>query len=225
MSLKWRLAIRVALVLPLIVALMFAPAGSFRFWQAWVFVGLFAMFNAFFLGYFYRRDPGLIARRLKNKEQTSEQRRFRMLWLPLWFAALVLPGLDYRFGWSAAFGGVPVWLAVAGQVLLACSWLLIFEVFRFNSFASTVVEVTQGQRVIAGGPYRVVRHPMYSAFVMMIVALPFALGSYMAMVPAVWLIPLVVYRLIHEESLLRRELPGYVEYCENTRFRLVPRVF
>ena len=141
------------------------------------------------------------------------------------FAALLLPGLDYRFGWSAAFGGVPVWLAVAGQVLLACSWLLIFEVFRFNSFASTVVEVTQGQRVIAGGPYRVVRHPMYSAFVMMIVALPFALGSYMAMVPAVWLIPLVVYRLIHEESLLRRELPGYVEYCENTRSRLVPRVF
>jgi protein-S-isoprenylcysteine O-methyltransferase Ste14 len=100
-----------------------------------------------------------------------------MLWLPLWFAALLLPGLDYRFGWSAAFGGVPVWLAVAGQVLLACSWLLIFEVFRFNSFASTVVEVTQGLRVIAGGPYRVVRHPMYSAFVMMIVALPFALGS------------------------------------------------
>jgi protein-S-isoprenylcysteine O-methyltransferase Ste14 len=224
MNLKWRLAIRMAIVMPLLMALIFGPAGSFRFWQGWVFLGLFAFFNVLFLGYFWRRDPGLIERRLKRKEQRSEQKRFQILWLPLWIAAL-LPGLDYRFGWSAASGGVPVWLSVVAQVVLICSWLLIFQVFRFNSFASTVIQVEEGQKVITGGPYRVVRHPMYSGIVLMIVALPFALGSYMVIVPAALLIPVLVYRLMDEETLLRRELPGYAEYCQGTRFRLIPLVF
>jgi protein-S-isoprenylcysteine O-methyltransferase Ste14 len=221
MDLKARLAFRTALFWPLIVAMVLGPAGSFGFWQGWVFLGQIAVFNVMFVGYFLRRDPGLVERRLKSKEQRSEQKRFQIFWLPLWFAALVLPGLDYRFGWSA----VPLWLTLISQVVMAGAWLIIFEVFRFNSFAATVIQVEAGQKVISSGPYRLVRHPMYSGLVLMFLVLPFALGSYAAVPPALLLIPLLVYRLLDEESVLRKELPGYVEYCERTKFRLVPLVY
>jgi protein-S-isoprenylcysteine O-methyltransferase Ste14 len=225
MSLKSRLAVRMALVLPLVIALLFAPAGSFRFWQGWVFVGFFVVFNVFFVAYFLRRDPGLIERRLKSKEPRREQKRFKIFWVPLWLATLMLPGLDYRFGWSRAFGGVPVWLSVAAQAVVACSWVLIFLVFRYNSFASTVVKVEAGQKLISDGPYRLVRHPMYSGLALMMAAVGFALGSYVAVAPALLTIPLLVYRLNDEEQVLRKELPGYGEYCEKTRWRLAPGVY
>jgi protein-S-isoprenylcysteine O-methyltransferase Ste14 len=207
-------------------ALMFAPAGSFRFWQGWVFVGIFVVFNAVFVAYFYRRDPALLERRLQNKEPRREQRRFKMLWVPLWLCTLALPGLDYRFGWSLALlGGVPVWLTGVCEAIIAVAWLLIFHVLRFNSFASAVVQVEAGQRVITDGPYRLVRHPMYTGFALLILATPCALGSFVALVPALILIPLLVFRLLDEERVLRQELPGYAEYCEHTRFRLIPSAF
>jgi len=221
MSLEWRLAVRLATVLPLIGALMFAPAGSFRFWQGWAFVGQFAVFNVFFLAYFLGRDPGLIERRLKAKEKKTEQKRFQILWLPLWMATLLLPGFDYRFGWSH----MPVWLSVAGQVGLAASWWVIFWVFRYNSFASTVIQVEEGQKVISDGPYRLVRHPMYSGIALMTVSAGFALGSFIAVVPAFLKIPLLIYRLRHEEQSLAKELPGYTEYLAKTSWRLVPGVY
>ena len=133
----------------------------------------------------------------------------------------MLPGFDYRFGWSR----VPVWLSVAAQVLLAASWVLIFLVFRFNSFASTVIQVEQGQKVISDGPYRIVRHPMYSGLVLMMMVTGFALGSYIAVVPGLMKIPLLVYRLLHEERALAKELPGYTDYCSRTPWRLVPGVY
>ncbi|SPE40820.1 conserved membrane hypothetical protein [Candidatus Sulfopaludibacter sp. SbA3] len=226
MSLKSRLTLRLVLVLPMVVALMFAPAGSFRFWQGWVFVGIFVVFNAVFVAYFYRRDPQLLERRLKNKEPRREQRQFKMLWVPLWVGSLVLPGLDYRFRWSAALlGGVPVWLTGVSLVIILIAWLLVLYVLRFNSFASAIVQVEAGQKVITNGPYRVVRHPMYSGFVLMILATPGALGSYVAFVPALLLIPVLVFRLRDEERVLRQELPGYAEYCKHTRFRLLPSIF
>ena len=226
MSLKFRLAVRVVLVLPLVAALMFAPAGSFRFWQGWMFVGIFVVFNAVFVAYFYRRDPGLLERRLQNKEPRREQRQFKVLWVPLWLCTLALPGLDYRFGWSVALlGGVPVWLTGASLVIILSAWLLVFHVLRFNSFASAIVQVEAGQRVITDGPYRVVRHPMYTGFTLLILATPCALGSFVAIVPALLLIPVLVFRLLDEERVLRQQLSGYAEYCEHTRFRLIPSVF
>jgi protein-S-isoprenylcysteine O-methyltransferase Ste14 len=225
-NLKSRLALRVVLVLPLLAALMFAPAGSLRFWQGWIFIGIFVVCNAIFVAYFYRRDPRLLERRLQNKEPRREQRLFKMLWVPLWICTLALPGLDYRFGWSVAFlGGVTVWLTVVSDVIILSAWLLVFHVLRFNSFASAIVQVETSQRVIADGPYRVVRHPMYTGFAVLILATPFALGSYVAVVPALLLIPLLVFRLLDEERLLRQELAGYAEYCARTRFRLIPSVF
>jgi protein-S-isoprenylcysteine O-methyltransferase Ste14 len=226
MSLKSRLAVRVVVALLLVATLIFAPAGSFRFWQGWMFVGIFVVFNAVFVAYFYRRDPALLERRMQNKEPRREQRQFKMLWVPLWLCTLVLPGLDYRFGWSAALlGGVPVWLTGISLVILLSGWLLVFLVLRFNTFASAIVQVEAGQKVIADGPYRMVRHPMYTGFSLLILATPCALGSFVAFLPALPLIPVLVFRLLDEERVLRQQLSGYTEYCEHTRFRLIPSVF
>jgi protein-S-isoprenylcysteine O-methyltransferase Ste14 len=207
--------------MPLMAGLMFGPAGSFRFWQGWVFVGIFLAFTVVFATYFYRHDRGLLERRLQSREPRREQRQFKMLWVPLWLCTLTLPGLDYRFGWSA----VPVWLSVFSFVIVLSGWLLVFHVLRFNSFASAIVQVEAGQKVITNGPYRVVRHPMYTGFILLILATPFALGSFLAFVPALLLIPVLVFRLVDEERVLRQQLPGYTEYCEHTRFRLIPSVF
>ena len=218
--------VRTALVLPVIAVLMFVPAGSLAFWQGWAFLGIFVVFNAIFVGYFLRRDPDLLERRMRNREQHAEQKQFKLFWVPLWVCTILVPGLDYRLGWSASFpGSVPVWLSVAAWVLVAVSWAMIFQVFRFNSFASATIQVEAGQKVISDGPYRLVRHPMYSGIVLMTLATPVALGSYWAVIPAILLIPVLVFRLVHEERLLLQELPGYAEYCERTRFRLIPSVF
>jgi len=226
MNLKAKFGTRLAIVLPLLAALLFLPAGSLRFWQAWAFLGIFVVFNVVFGAYFYRRDPRLLERRLQTKEQKPEQKRFQILWMPLWICTICLSGLDYRFGWSLAFlGGVPLWVTLTSQALLLFSWLLIFEVFRFNTFASTVIQVEAEQKVVSSGPYRIVRHPMYSAIVVMIIAAPLSLASYVALAPDVVLIPVLVFRLLNEERVLRQELRGYAEYCLHTRFRLIPNVW
>lgn len=226
MSLKTRLGLRVALVLLLVGALMFVPAGSFQFWQGWVFLAMLAVMNTVFVIYFYGRDQALLERRLRNKEPRREQKRFKIFWLPLWLGTLVVPGLDYRLGWSALLiGEVPVWLTGFSCIVVVASWLLVFHVMRHNSFASAVIQVETGQRVITDGPYRVVRHPMYTGIVLMGLATPLALGSWVALVPAVLLVPALIFRLLDEERALREELPGYTDYCEHTRFRLIPSVF
>jgi protein-S-isoprenylcysteine O-methyltransferase Ste14 len=206
--------------------MIFVPAGSFHFWQGWVFIIVFAVFNGVFVGYFYKRDPALLERRLKNKETRGPQRVFKVFWVPLWLITLLLPGFDYRFGWSEALGGgVPMWLMIGSVALIVVAWLIVFYVMRYNSYASAVVQIEAGQKVITDGPYRLVRHPMYSGFILMIVAAPLQLGSYVALVPALLLIPLLILRLLDEERALRQELPGYAEYCARTRFRLIPSVF
>ncbi|HLK64197.1 MAG TPA: isoprenylcysteine carboxylmethyltransferase family protein [Bryobacteraceae bacterium] len=226
MNLKTRLVIRLVLLLTFLAAVLFLPAGSFRFWQAWPVLGLSILFNVLTGVYFYRRDPRLLERRLLNKEERPEQKLLKLIWMPLWFLTFVVPGLDYRFGWSAAYlGGVPVWLTLLSQVILVSSWVLIFQVLKFNSFAATVVQVEAGQKVISTGPYRIVRHPMYSAIVVTAVATPLALGSYFAFAPALLMIPAFVLRLLNEERVLRQELTGYAEYCLQTRFRLVPNIW
>jgi protein-S-isoprenylcysteine O-methyltransferase Ste14 len=226
MTLGFRLALRFALGWPVAVAVVLLPAGSPKFWQGWLFVGLFLAASAFLTFWLYRHDPRLLERRLLTKEKMSEQKLFKVLWVPLWIAALSLPGLDYRFGWSRAFGGeVPLWLTLLSQGLVLCGFFLIFQVLRVNTFASSVIQVEAGQRVISDGPYRLVRHPMYSGILLLVLFAPLALGSYIALPVFALLIPLLVFRLIHEEKTLLRELPGYSAYCEVTRYRLVPFVY
>jgi len=226
MSLKSKLFLRLFLGLIIVAAMLFIPAGSLRFWQGWVFMPLvFIPVISFYL-HFYKHDPQLIGRRLQSKEKVSEQRFLIRLLKPVFFAAFLLPGLDYRFGWSRAYvGAVPLWLTVLSQVLILGGLLLVFWVLKVNSFASRTIQVEAGQSVISGGPYSMVRHPMYSGSVVMWLVIPLALGSYVAWPAFALLIPLYVFRLLNEEKVLRQELPGYSGYCLRTRYRLIPFVW
>jgi len=173
--------------------------------------------------YFYKHDPQLIERRLQSKEKVSEQKLLMRVSKPVFLAAFLLPGLDYRWDWTRTFlGAVPLWLVLLCQALILGALLLGGWVMKVNSFASRTIQVEAGQKVISTGPYRMVRHPLYSGSLVMWLATPLALGSYIAWPAFALLIPFYVLRLLNEEKILRQELPGYPEYCQHTRFRLVP---
>jgi protein-S-isoprenylcysteine O-methyltransferase Ste14 len=160
----------------------------------------------------------LIERRLQRKERVGEQKLIMKFAFVIWLVAYSLPGLDHRFGWSH----VPVWLTILSQALVLGGYVIVFWVLKTNSFAAATIQVEPEQKVISSGPYRIVRHPMYSGVTVMFLFAPFALGSYVALPVFALFIPIIVFRLLNEEKVLRQELPGYAEYCLRTRFRLVP---
>ncbi len=137
-----------------------------------------------------------------------------------------LPALDYRMRWSRTLlGEVPLWLNLLADALVLIGILLVNWVIGVNRFASKTVRLESGQKVVSTGPYRLVRHPMYSANLVVWIATPLALGSWVAWPFSLPLIPIYVLRLLNEEGFLRDQLPGYLEYCQKTRFRLVPFVW
>jgi protein-S-isoprenylcysteine O-methyltransferase Ste14 len=225
-SLKSRLMVQGAFVFFVVVALLFVPAGTLDFWEAWVFLAIFFIPMIIFSIYYYQHDRALVERRMQNREKVTEQKwimRFAFLFFLL---GLLVPGLDHRFGWTRRWiGGVPLWVEIAAQALTLTGYLGTMWVIDVNRFAARTVQVERDQRVISSGPYGVVRHPMYSFALVMWLATATALGSYVALPFFALLIPVIVLRLLNEEKVLRRELPGYAEYCERTRYRLAPYIW
>jgi protein-S-isoprenylcysteine O-methyltransferase Ste14 len=225
-SLTQRAARDFAITFLFLSLLILVSAGSLRYWQAWAYVGLIAAFWTIFLMDFLKKDPALLERRLQRKETEPEQRLFQRLFLLIIVLAYMLPGLDFRFGWSRTWlGGVPLALIVAGQVLVAVGYVFIFWVMKTNTFAASTIQVESGQRVIDKGPYAAIRHPMYTGMVVWALGTPLALASYVALPVFALLIPGITFRLMNEERVLRRDLPGYIEYCQRVRFRLIPGVW
>ncbi len=217
-SLKTRLILRSLFAIIFVAALLFIPAGSLRYWQGWVFMAILFLPMPITSVYFLKRDPQLVERRLRTEEKISEQKTF-IKWAQLIaFGSSAIPGLDYHFGWSR----VPLWLTILSQLFVFAGYLITLWVMKENSFASRTVQVEEGQRVISTGPYRLVRHPMYSGAVLMLLFAPFALGSWWALPGFYAVIPLIVLRLLNEEKMLCRDLLGYSDYCLRTRFRLLP---
>ena len=156
-----------------------------------------------------------------GKPEIVTQKRVINLSL-LWFLlAFIIPGLDFRFGWSS----VPVIVVLVAALFVLLGYIMVFLVFRENTYASRVIEVAKGQKVIDTGPYAIVRHPMYIGAIVMYVLSPLALGSWWAVLFALPIIPLLVVRILNEEKVLSQDLPGYVAYCQKVRYRLLPGIW
>src|SRR5262245_20898408 len=224
MTLDARSWLALIILAAVMCALLFGTAGTLWYWQAWIYVSIF--FGAALLTtlYLMKHDRALLARRMRGGPMFEKERsqQIIMVFTSLGFIALlVVPALDHRFGWSA----VPVWSVVLGDVLVAIGFYLIFRVYRENTFTAATIEVAAGQRVIATGPYAVVRHPMYASGSLYILGTPLALGSYWGFLALAAMTPFLLWRLLDEERILTRDLPGYTEYRQRVRHRLVPMVW
>jgi protein-S-isoprenylcysteine O-methyltransferase Ste14 len=204
--------------------LMFVPAGTCAYWQAWVYLAVFFSAAALITMYLMKRDPALLRRRMSGGPTAEREptQRVIMLFASLGFVSLLaVPGFDHRFSWSV----VPVSAVVVGDVLTAVGFYLIFLVYRENTFTSATIEVMEGQRVVSTGPYAIVRHPMYASASLYLLGTPLALASWWGFVGLGVMLPFLIWRLIDEERLLARDLPGYGEYQRRVRSRLVPGVW
>jgi protein-S-isoprenylcysteine O-methyltransferase Ste14 len=201
--------------------LLFVPAGTIRYWQAWLYLSIFTGASVLTTVYLMRNDPALLERRLRGGP-TAEKRtaqRLIMLCTSIGFIALlVVPALDQRFGWS----NVPLGGISAGDILVALGFYLISLVYRENTFTSATIEIAENQKVVSTGPYAIVRHPMYASASLYLVGTPLALGSYWGLVPVVAIMLFLIWRLNDEERFLATNLPGYTEYQKRVRHRIVP---
>jgi protein-S-isoprenylcysteine O-methyltransferase Ste14 len=220
-NLKRKIAVLLPAVFLALGLLLFVPAGTPDYWEAWVYCAVLLIPFLLVLGWLLRKDPELLARRLRLNEKEPAQKRIVRVAGVLFLIGLLIPGLDHRYGWS----DIPVAVVLAADVLVILGYALIFLVLRENPFASRVVDVEPGQTVIATGPYAMVRHPMYLGTSIMWLATPVALGSWWAL-PFFFLIPVIlVWRILNEEEVLLRDLPGYREYVQTVKYRLVPGIW
>ena len=213
--------LRLVIGIPMIGAMFFLPAGTFKYWQAWVWLGTLFIPMGISLIYLLKLDPKLLERRTRTNETRPEQRRIILASVVYLIVVFIIPGFDVRNGWS----NVPAWLCLTADGVVLGSYILYVLVLRANTYASRVIEVEQGQQVITNGPYALVRHPMYLSMILMMTASPLALGSYWAMLPSILFILLLAARAKNEEELLQKELQGYNEYMQKTRYRLFPGIW
>ena len=212
------------LTFAILLACLFIPAGTLSYWQAWVFLAVFAASSQALGIYFLTHDRKLVERRMKigpAAEQRPAQKIISALFMLGFVGFVVLPAFDHRFGWSTV---APV-LSILANAIIVLSFVLFFLVMNSNSYAASTIQVEEGQRVVSTGPYAYVRHPMYSGALLLVAAMPLALGSWLSVLLIVPFFPVLVWRILDEEDFLRKDLPGYTEYMRRVRYRLIPRVW
>jgi protein-S-isoprenylcysteine O-methyltransferase Ste14 len=205
-------------------AALFLPAWTLHYWQAWIYLIVFAGASALITVYLWKHDHNLLESRVKagpRAEKEATQKTIQVLASLAFIGTLVLPSLDHRFHWSH----VPPVCVIAADALVALGFLAVFFVYKENTFTSATIEVTSGQRVISTGPYAFVRHPMYAGALVMLFATPIALGSWWGILMSIPMTLVIVLRLLNEERFLQTSLPGYTEYCLKVRFHLAPYIW
>ena len=210
--------------IPALAALLFIPAWTLAYWQAWLFMAVFVCASGALTVYLAIHDPKLLERRMNvgpRAEKEPAQKIIMVLATLGFIAMLVFPALDYRFGWSP----VPASVSVLGDALIALGFLFTFFVFKQNSYGASTIQIAEGQTVISTGPYAFVRHPMYAAALVMLLGIPLALGSWWGLFALLLVLPVLIWRLLDEERFLRQNLPGYPEYQAKVRYRLLPFVW
>ena len=206
----------------LIVALLlFLPAGSLSYAQAWLFLGILfiPMFGAGIV--MMIKNPELLKKRLNAKETESDQKTVILLSAVMFTAAFIVAGLNYRFGWLV----MPMWLCVIFAVVFLCAYLLYAEVLRENVYLSRTIEVQEDQKIIDTGLYGVVRHPMYMSTLLLFLSMPLVLGSLFSFAIILFYIPMIIVRIKGEERVLEAGLPGYTEYKKRVKYRLFPFIW
>jgi len=181
------------------------PSGTFNYWEVYLYFSILVIRMLFVFVYFMKRDPRFLERRSKGTEKVKEQKIIQLINLPVFIAAFIIPGLDKRFGWSE----IPAEIIITTDAVILAGYIIIFLVFRENSYASRIVEIDTGQKVISTGPYSIVRHPMYIGVLIMYLPTPVALGSYWGLIPMALLPVAMLLRILNEEKVLRENLVGY----------------
>ena len=213
-----KVIIRFTTAFVILALLLFLPARTIDFWEAWVFMALLFIPATCLLFYLSRKDPELLEKRIKMKEKEKEQKLLMIISSLYFIGAFLLPGFDKYYGWSS----MPLWLKIVGDFMVFFGYIMVVVVFVQNRYASRIVEVQEKQKVIDTGLYSVVRHPMYDAVLLLYGFAPLALGSYWMLLGNVNLILVIVFRILNEEKVLMKELEGYKEYMQKVRYRLIP---
>lgn len=207
-----------------LLALIFVPAGTFRYWQGWAYVAVFVLCSGTYTVSLAKHDPGLLKRRTEAGIRHEKEFTQKVVMAFLFAACIVLvvvPPLDVRFGWS-----LMTWqVSIIGDALVALSFYIFYLVSKVNTYAAANVRVEEGQKVVSDGMYGYVRHPMYFGALFLFIGTPLALGSLwtLAFVPV--FLPLLIARILNEEQVLERGLPDYGEYRHRVRHRLIPWVW
>ena len=210
--------VKFALGAAMVGVLIFWPAGTVAFDNGWLLMGLLfiPMFIAGLVMFF--KNPAFLEKRLDAKEKQATQKGVLAFSGLMFIAGFVAAGLDFRFGWSV----MPRWVVIAASVLFLAAYGLYAEVMRENAYLSRTIQVQEGQKVVDTGLYGIVRHPMYTATLLLFLVMPLVLGSWYALIPFAYYPAIIIVRLKDEEELLTRQLPGYAAYKKKVRYRLIP---
>lgn len=220
-ALAWQALAKGVGGLAVMALLLFLPAGSWGYWQAWLFLGLLFVPMTCVATWLLVREPELLAKRLSSKEQEKAQRQVVALSALMFVAEFLLAGFDQRYGWSE----MPAWVVAIAAVVMVCGYGLYAEVMRENAYLSRTVEVQENQKVISTGLYGIVRHPMYAATLVLYLAMPIMLGSWVALIPFLAYPFIIAHRIRNEEHVLEEGLTGYCEYEQQVRYRLIPFIW
>ena len=220
-SLLTQALIKLVSGLLLICILIFLPAGSFSFWQGWLFIGILFIPMLIAGVILMRKNPDLLRKRLDAKEKESEQRTVVAMSGFLFLAAFIIAGLNWRFGWWL----IPDWAVWVAAGMFLCSYVLYAEVLRENTYLSRTIEVQKGQKVMDTGLYGIVRHPMYMATIILFLSMQLVLASPISFFIMLGYIPVIAKRINNEEHVLEEGLDGYKEYKEKVKNKIIPGIW
>lgn len=201
--------------------LLFLPAGTLHYWNAWVFIGVLFIPMLTVGSVLLWKAPDLLAKRMNTKEKEAEQKLVVLLSLVMFVGGFIVAALDFRYGWSR----LPDWVALTAAAVFLLSYGLYAEVIRENAYLSRTVEVQENQKVIDTGLYGIVRHPMYLATLTLFMSMPLLLGSFYAFLIFLIYPALIVKRIQNEETVLKNGLDGYREYMKKVRYRIIPYIW
>lgn len=203
---------------------LFIPSGTLHYWQAWIFLAVFFAPVIAITVYLMKNDPKLLERRITAgplHEKETSQKIIQLLAMIDFIAVMLVPAFDHRFAWSM----VPPVVIAIGDILVVVGFLIVFLVFKENTFTSALIELSTNQKVITTGPYAMVRHPMYFGALIMLIGVPLALGSWWGLLTVAPMALVLVWRLLDEEKFLAKNLAGYSEYQNAVRYHLLPFVW